>query len=190
MSEARTLGSRERNLLALLAVLLLVFGWQYLAPMLRGGGGAGPGSTVAAREARDYAGVGVVEPRLAALNAERAEYEPGRNIFSYARKAPPPPPPAPPPTPPPPVVSTPRTPPPPAPPVEPTPPPLDLEVLGTFGPQKRRLAVLRDGEILINALEGDVIDGKFVVDEIDIDSVRFKFVGFPEAEPERVVIGE
>ena len=35
-----------------------------------------------------------------------------------------------------------------------------------------------------------VIDGKFVVDAIDVESVRFKFVGFPDVEPESIVIGE
>ena len=184
----KSLGSREKNMLGLLAILLVVLGWRYIPTIGRGGGGGGP--TVAAHRAQDYAGIGVVEPRLAALEAERAEYEPGRNIFRYAPKAPPPPPPvvAPPPTQPRPVVAPPPTAPPP--PRGPQPPTLDLELLGTFGPQSRRLAVLRDGEILINALAGDVIDGKFVVDAIDVESVRFKFVGFPDVEPESIVIGE
>lgn len=185
-----SLGQRERTLLITLAILLPLLAWQYFGDFLGGnaGGIGGGGSTQ--RQSRSFDGVTVVEPRLAALEAERAEYEPGRNIFRFAPKAPPPPPPRPTPPPTPPPTPTDRTPPPPPPPVGPKPPPLDLEPLGIFGPKSRRVAVLRDGELLINALEGDVIDGKFVVEAIDIESVVFKFVGFPEVEPERVMIGE
>lgn len=181
------LGTRERNLLAILALLLPIFAWQYLAPLWTGGGGLGIGG--GGSRDRTAAGVSsqeIVDLRLEALAVETGQYEPGRNIFRYA---PPPPPPAP--LPPPPLPPRPAStePPPPAPPPEPKPPPLDLTLLGILGPDHRRIAVLRDSEeALINALENDVVLEKFIVYRIGLESVDFKFVGFPDAAPARIEI--
>ena len=43
--------------------------------------------------------------------------------------------------------------------------------------------------MIINALEQQVIHEKFIVHEIGYESVDFKFVGFPDAAPERIEIG-
>ncbi len=63
-------------------------------------------------------------------------------------------------------------------------------MLGIFGPEDRRIAVLTDGKDWFqNALEEEVIHEKFIVHQIGYESVDFKFVGFPDVEPERIEIG-
>lgn len=63
-------------------------------------------------------------------------------------------------------------------------------MLGIFGPEDRRIAVLTDGEGWFqNALEQEVVRDKFIVHKIGYESVDFKFVGFPGTAPERVEIG-
>ncbi|MEM6795176.1 MAG: hypothetical protein AAF725_14450, partial [Acidobacteriota bacterium] len=88
--------------------------------------------------------------------------------------------------PPPPVAYRPPPPPPPReppPPAVPQPPSVDFTVLGLFGPESRRIAVLIDGEDLINALERDVVKEEFVIDRIGYQTVSIAFVDFPDAEP-------
>lgn len=70
----------------------------------------------------------------------------------------------------------------------PRPPEVTLSYLGSFGPDGRRIAVFTasDGRSVINALEGDVIEGKFVVVKIGFESVDLGFVGFPDAAPRRL----
>ena len=51
------------------------------------------------------------------------------------------------------------------------------------------MAVLSDAEILVNALEGDVVKEKFIVHRIGYESVDLKFVGFPDAAPARIEVG-
>ena len=75
-------------------------------------------------------------------------------------------------------------------PAAPRPPPLDLKLLGIFGPESRRIAVLTDGDGWFqNALEQEVIREQFIVHNIGYESVDFTFVGFPDVEPERIEIG-
>lgn len=184
-----SLVERQRAMLAILAIVALFIIWKNLRPVLLDfvGGGASGAGQVAAIEPREVPRSRVVDLRLEALEAVPGEYQPDRNIFRYGVK------PAPPPPPPPPRVV--RTPPPPAPPpppplpVVPQPPEIDLALLGVLGPERRRIAVLTDGELLINVLKGDVIDGKFIVHQIGYESIDFKFVGFPEVDPARVEIG-
>jgi hypothetical protein len=73
----------------------------------------------------------------------------------------------------------------------PRPPDLTLVYLGCFGPAAQRVAVFADQgrEKLYNALTGDVLEGKFIVDRINFESVDIKFVGFPEAPAKRLAIG-
>lgn len=183
------LGSRERNLLILIAVLAPFALWQYIGPMLGSGAAVIGGSNLEERQSLNLEGVEIIEPELTALQAERGQYAPGRNLFDFASA---PPPPRPKPTPPKPVVRKPQPPKPQpvAPPPPPGPPPLTLTVSGVFGPDARRIAVVRSGEALLNAMERDVIDGKFIVHQIGYETVAFTFVGFPDAEPQRVTIGE
>ena len=184
-----SLGQRERFLLTILAILAPFAAWQYLRPVLLdfasgGSGGIGGASGVKSRmKAR-----GELAPlRLAVLEAESGEYEPDRNIFRYGERPKPPPPP---PLPPPPVNPRPRVAPPPRQAAEPQPPPVDVSLLGIFGPVRRRIAVLTDEEgAIINALEREVIHEKFIVHQIGLESIDLAFVGFPNAAPQRLELG-
>jgi len=175
---------RTKVLLAILVALLLVASWRFLAPALGrmtgerallGGAPAGVG---------DVSMLQVVDLHLDTLNVPAHDYTPGRNIFRPYM----PPPPPPPYVPPPPAVVADSGPPPPPPP--PVPPRIDFELVGIFGPEKRRLAVLSDGKEIINALVGEAIHKKFIVDRIGLESIDVRFVGFPDVPARRVVIEE
>jgi len=73
----------------------------------------------------------------------------------------------------------------------PRPPPVTVVYLGSFGPVDRKVAVFTggDGDKLYNALVGDVLEGKFIVDRIGLESVDLKFVGFPGEPAKRLAIG-
>lgn len=73
----------------------------------------------------------------------------------------------------------------------PKPPPVTLVYLGSFGTEKRRIAVFADaaGENLYNVRVGEVVEGKFIVDRIGYESVDLKFVGFPDEPAKRLAIG-
>jgi hypothetical protein len=49
--------------------------------------------------------------------------------------------------------------------------------------------VFSDGETIINALQGDVLDGKFIIASIGYESVDVKFVGFPDEPARRLAAG-
>ncbi len=184
-----TLGPREKVLLGILALLVPIGAWQYVKPALLSfaSGGAGNAGKVSGVSPRGDARKPIVELRLSALEVSGSEYEPDRNIFSYGKKRKPAPPPPPPP---PPARAAPRRAGPPPPPAAPKPPPLDLKLLGIFGPEGRRVAVLTDGDGWFqNALEQEVVREQFTVHKIGYESVDFKFVGFPDVEPERIEIG-
>lgn len=73
----------------------------------------------------------------------------------------------------------------------PRPPPISVVYLGSFGPERRRIAVFADsaGENLYNVRVGEVVEGKFIVDRIGYESVDIKFVGFPDEPAKRLPIG-
>jgi hypothetical protein len=71
------------------------------------------------------------------------------------------------------------------PPPEAKPPELTLEYLGRFGPTEKKVAVLSDGKRTFNALEGDVIDNRFIVGRIGYESVEIRLVGFSAGEASR-----
>jgi len=162
---------------------------------------------------------GVEPVRLDLLEADTGSYKSDRNIFTYKEAPPPPPPPPPPPVAPPPDqdkdgipdfrdncvgVANPDQqdidhdgigtaceseseipPPPPA----PQPPPFTFKYIGTFGRQQSPIATFtRDGEI-VNARVGDVIEGKFILRRIGIESAEIGFVGFPPDVTQRVPLG-
>ena len=71
-----------------------------------------------------------------------------------------------------------------------TPPPspaeFNLRYLGRFGPPDKQIAVFDNGKGIVNTLEGDVIDDKFIVAHIGYESVDVRFVGFPDVPARRV----
>jgi hypothetical protein len=73
----------------------------------------------------------------------------------------------------------------------PKPPPVTLVYLGSFGPERQRIAVFADaaGENLYNVRVGETVEGKFIVDRIGYESVDLKFVGFPDEPAKRLPIG-
>jgi hypothetical protein len=162
---------------------------------------------------------GVEPVRLDLLEAESGSYSSERNLFAYKEPPPPPPPkPAPPPPPPPDqdkdgvpdfrdncvsvanpdqrdvdqdgigtaCEQTPEVPPPPPPPV---PPPFNWKFIGMFGQPKNPIATFtRDGDI-VNARVGEMIEGKFILRRIGIESAEIGFVGFPPDVTQRVPLG-
>lgn len=74
-------------------------------------------------------------------------------------------------------------------PSRPTPPPVDVVYLGSFGSQRKRLAVFTDGNEIFNVPEGKVLKEKFVVVRIGFESADLGFVGFPDAPAQRLEIG-
>ncbi len=151
---------------------------------------------------------GVDPVRLDLLEAESGSYKSKRNLFAYKEPPPPPQPPPPPPVKPPPdqdkdgvpdfrdnCVSTPNpdqqdidrdgigtvcddpedVPPPP----KPQPPQFTWKFIGMFGrPQSPIATFTREGEI-VNARAGEVIEGKFVLRRIGIESGRDRLCRLP-----------
>jgi len=189
------------------AILLGILGATLLLALLLRSGSCGGGSAaglsplagsaersgVTARGARRGAPapepvLRVVTLRSAELEDVSTEYQPGRDPFRFYQ-APKPAPPKPKPVEPPPPQPRKTVELPPPPPPGPQPPPIEVEYLGSFGPQERPIAVFSDGEEIYNVRLGDVIDGKFRVVRIGYESVDLAFVDFPEVPAERLPIG-
>ncbi len=187
---------QQKKLLAVLLIVLAAFsGYRFFqmsdpdrAVSGRETGGAGLDSRLA--------DVDIPRLDLEALRREAATYTPGRDPFRFgpppasARPEPPkpqPPPPRSPPTRAEPVqapVTAPAASPP-----KPKPPPVDFVYLGSFGPADRRIAVFIKDDEIHNALAGDVLLDRFIVDKIGFESADIKFVGFPEAPEQRLEAG-
>jgi hypothetical protein len=163
---------------------------------------------------------GVEPVHLDLLEAEPGSFRSDRNLFMYKEPPPkPPPPPPPPPTPPADrdqdgvpdandncpdtpnpdqrdidrdgigtaCETEPEVPPPPPP---PTPPQFTMKFIGVFGrPENPIAAFTRESEI-VNARVGDVIDGKFVLRRIGIESVEIGYVGFPPDRTQRIPLNQ
>jgi hypothetical protein len=71
------------------------------------------------------------------------------------------------------------------------PPQFTLKYIGTFGPANNPIATFNgnDGEI-VNVRVGEIIDGKFILRSIGIESVEIGFVGFPADEKTRVPLAQ
>ncbi|MCP4658820.1 MAG: hypothetical protein GY856_25700 [bacterium] len=66
-----------------------------------------------------------------------------------------------------------------------------LWLVGILGPDDRRIAVLQGEDVLINAVESDVIRELFIVHKIGYESIALRFLDKPEDEPpERFEIGD
>jgi len=196
-----SVSERERRLLALLGVIaglaLVRWVWTAATPPPRAdaavsaaAGRTGRGGRVANHGVPDE----VVAIESWRLEAQPRPFEVGRDLFHFA----------PPPPPPPPSAAD----------LErarlaaeerrrqaeeaarqaaiPRPPEVTLRFLGSFGPQRKRIAVFTasDGKSVINALEGEVLEGKFVVRHIGLESVDIGFVAFPEAPVRRIGVSE
>lgn len=156
--------------------------------------------------------------RLEMVEPQPSSYEIDRNLFAFVEPPPPPPPPPPKPPPPPPDrdgdgipdaqdncpdVANPgqqdidrdgigtacddeeKPPPPP----KPKPPAFDWKFLGTFGPPSAPIATFSKSGEIINIRKGDVIDGKFVLKNIGLESAEIGYVKFPK-ETTRVAVGQ
>ncbi len=188
--------SSRKSLLALLGVLLVALVYRYWP----GGGaaGAGPSATAARPGAAVRPGEGPLLPGEIpplAIGAGRGEVGGAvvRNVFSF--HVPPTPTPRPlPPTPTPfpapgsadfvgPRLPTPT---PTATPI--VPPAIPFRALGIFGPRDRPIVTFEDGPRLINAREGDVLDGRFILRRVGRESVDFAFVGLPPEITRRIPV--
>jgi hypothetical protein len=166
--------SRRQALIltALLVALGAVVGYQYYSSSAA----ATPGATRAvARSTAAAAGVSPLEPvppvKLAELKAARPEpTSGGRNLFREKPKAPPPPPPtaarpgaqaAP----------DPNAPPPPPPP----PPPIALKFIGVVQAKGGTVAVFSDGKDVFYGREGELIEGRYKILRIGVESVEMSY---------------
>lgn len=187
------LSGRQKALAAFLLLLVAVLLWQRLGSW---GGGADAGAEL--RGAGRGSDREVAELRLADLEPHTGTHEAGRDPFRYGS---PPPPPGPTPE----ELEAARlaaeararelaaqeaarasaaaVPP------APQPPPITLRYLGSFGSPKRRIAVFSDGRLIYNAFQGQVLDGKFIVHHIGLESVDIRFVDFPDVPPQRLAAG-
>lgn len=178
---------RKRLYLALLALAvgLAVFTyWPRKAPEAEAPLVSGGGST-AGRAALDPASVPVL-----ALGGARGSMQPevGRDVFRFYESPTPTPRPVPPtPTP---VVfyHLPYFPTPTPTPTPIVPPALPFKAIGRFGPSDNPIVTLEMGGRLINAREGDVVEGRFIVRKVNRESVDFSFPGLPPEVTRRLPI--
>ena len=124
---------------------------------------------------------------IEALDRTAGSFLAGRDPFRYGEIPRPEPKPRPAPKPverPEPVREAPRE------PAAPQAPPFDYTFLGSFGSAGLRIAVFEDslGNV-INAFEGEVLEGKFKILKIGYESVDIEFVGFPDTPAERKAVG-
>ncbi|HTR05038.1 MAG TPA: hypothetical protein VMN82_17775 [Thermoanaerobaculia bacterium] len=120
--------------------------------------------------------------------ASKANADPGRDLFGLSeptRKPMPTATPAPPapgdvrfvgPLPPPPPTPTPK------------PPDIAFKFIGTFGPKDHPIAVVQQGDQVLNVRTGDKLFGKFILKKVGYESIDVGFVGFPETETRRLGI--
>jgi len=163
--------SRHWTLAALGGILLAVVLYQYTSSPSAPAGVPATPRAIPAREAaaRDRA-ESVPALRLAALKATKAEpVEKGRNLFREQPKAPPPQPIV---APPPPPAPDPNAPPPPPPP----PPPITLRLVGIVQGSGRPIAALTDGRDVFYGREGDIIEGRYRIVKVNVESIDIAYV--------------
>ena len=185
--------SSRRGLLALLGLLVVVLAFRYVG---RGGAAAPAPAGVPARATPSGAATPApAEIPEVALGMGRGEIGGAvvRNVFAF--HVPPTPTPRPlPPTPTPfpapgsvafvgPRLPTPT---PTATPI--VPPAIPFRALGIFGPREKPIVTFEDGPRLINAREGDILDGRFILRRVGRESVDFAFVGLPPEITRRIPV--
>lgn len=178
---------RQKVLAGVLVGLLGLVGLRTLLPALRSGGSGGV-EVFSRRGSAGSLSLPELETlKLDALANKPGEFTIGRDPFRFAQAPKPPPPPAPPPQPRPQRRN--NTPPPAPRPQGPKPPPVDVAYLGSFGPDRGRIAVFTDGVDLYNARVGDVVKTHFRVESIGYESADLKFVNFPDVPAQRLEAG-
>ncbi len=133
-------------------------------------------------------------PDLARVAARgSAEERVGRNVFRFFESPTPTPRPTPIPTPTPilpgsPLYVGPM-------PIQPTPTPtpiippaIPFKALGIFGSHDDPIVSLEQGGRIINAREGDTVDGRFIIRKINRESVDFAFTGLPHEITRRIPV--
>ena len=78
--------------------------------------------------------------------------------------------------------------PPPPPTPTPKPPEIGFKFIGTFGPRDHPIAVVQQGDQVLNVRAGDKLFGKFILRKVGYESIDVGFVGFPESETRRLGI--
>jgi hypothetical protein len=68
------------------------------------------------------------------------------------------------------------------------PPAIPYKVIGRFGPREDPIVALEEGTRIINAREGDVVDGRFRIHKINRESVDISFPGLPPEITRRIPI--
>ena len=171
--------SRQLLLLAAVGVALVV-----VVLARRGDSPAGSSAAPSNPTRTNAAATAKTEPvadvKLELLKTAPAELEPStRNPFQFKPKAAPPPPPRPPVEPggraglvPPPIAPQPTLPQGP-----PPPPPITLKYIGVLETAQGRVAVFRDmGGEIVNGREGDIIDGRYRLLKIGVESADVAYV--------------
>jgi len=185
----------RRGLLALLALVVVVAALRYWPR----GGGAGAPAPQASRPSRpgpagaDASATDDLPDLVLGRSRGGIDGSVVRNVFAF--HVPPTPTPRPvPPTPTPlPVPGSaefvgPRLPTPTPTPTPIVPPAIPFRALGIFGPRERPIVTFEDGPRLINAREGDVLDGRFILRRVGRESVDFAFVGLPAEITRRIPV--
>jgi hypothetical protein len=194
MSTAAPAGkSRTRPLLFLLFAVAAAAALTWWPSTRRGDVPESIPSSERARLSRGTADPSAV-PDLAKIPPREAtEEKVGRNVFRFydAPTPTPPPPPTPRPTPivpgsplyvgPMPIPPTPT-------PTPIVPPAIPYKVIGRFGPKESPIVSLEEGGRIINAREGDVVDGRFRIHKINRESVDISFPGLPPEITRRLPI--
>ena len=182
---------RQKMLLLVLVAILAVWGLRQLGGFF-GGGPSGIGGRGRVAEFDRVLDTQVEDLALDRMVADSKTLEIGRDPWRYGVPPRPPRVERPPQEalqPPQPVIRRPAPEPEPREPAGPIPPKLDLAFMGSFGPEGRRIAVFEgEKDQVINALVGDLVNGKFRVVAIGLESVDMGFEGFPDVPPERLGI--
>ncbi|HSK09699.1 MAG TPA: hypothetical protein VK911_08985 [Vicinamibacterales bacterium] len=169
--------SRRQSILlaSLLVVLALVVAYQVwwpAAPPPGEAGSAPPGQRTAAGQPTQE----VPDVRLEALEATRpAPVERGRNPFRDRPDPPPAPPPA---------VSAPPGRAEAVPPGPPPVPPITLKYIGLVEAGGRAVAVLSDGRDILYGREGEVVDGRYLIVKINVETIE---VSYPDGSGRRLI---
>lgn len=157
-------------LLSLLAILVAVAGYRWFGPETAATATA-RATGRAARGGRTATSVTAPDVHLQALQEQRPQPEPERNLFRFKPKAPPPRPPVV--APPPPVAAAPSGPPPP-PPLA----PITMRFIGLVeAPEHaQKIAILSDGRGIYQGREGDIIEGRYRIVRIGVESVEMAYL--------------